>query len=144
MKIRKKVIKISLLVITIMLSVVLPIVAVTAEKQKLVLDPIIIDELIPGNTWADWADAPWLKGSGTFDDPYVIKDVVIDGDGFINCIAIWNSEVHFKIKDCIFSNTKPLTTTERNSGLALFNTTNGVIFKNQFFDNNSWKRNSTN
>ena len=132
---RKKVVKISLLLISLMLSITFPILAVTAKKDKLVLDPVYIDELVPGYTWADWADEPWLKGSGTFEDPYMIIKIVIDGDGSVNCMRIWNSEAYFKIMDCIFYNTKPPLAEERNSGIYLDNTKNGVIFKNQFYDN---------
>lgn len=32
-------------------------------------------------TGADWATQPWLTGSGTEEDPDMIKNVVIDGEG---------------------------------------------------------------
>ena len=131
---RKKVVKISLLLISLIISITIPMIAVTAKKKEWILAPIYIDESIPGVTWADWATQPWLKGSGTEEEPYMIKNVVISGEGSAFCIMIVNSEAFFKIKDSTFYNTKP-PLGERNSGLVLLNTQNGVIFKNTFFDN---------
>ena len=127
---RRKVVKTSLLVIALMISITIPIIVVTAKKKEWILDaPIIIDESMPGMTWADWADEPWLKGLGTEEDPYVIKNVVIDGIGlFPFCMVISNSEAYFKIMDCSFSNAI-------SAGLLLVNTQNGVVFKNHFFAN---------
>ena len=129
MKMRRKVVKISLLMITLMISIAFPILAVTAKKDEWVIGPVIIDETMPGMTWADWADEPWLKGSGTFEDPYMIKNVVIDGVGlFPSCMMISNSRVFFKIQDCSFSNAVV-------AGLLLINTQNGFVFENSFLAN---------
>ncbi|MHA1255160.1 MAG: right-handed parallel beta-helix repeat-containing protein, partial [Promethearchaeota archaeon] len=132
---RRKVVKISLLMITLMISIAFPILAVTAKKQEWVSGPVYIDETMPGMTWADWAGEPWLKGSGTFEDPYMIKNVVIDAQGYsFFCMMIMNSEAYFKIMDCTFSNTGPGPDAGRNAALILVNTQNGVIFKNEIFD----------
>ena len=124
----KKVVKISVLVISLVISIAFPILAVTAKKPESVIDPIYIDENIPGMTWADWADEPWLKGLGTEEDPYMIKNVVINGEGSQFCMVISNSIVFFKIQDCTFSNASV-------AGLLLVNTQNGIVFKNQFLAN---------
>ena len=138
MKMRRKVIKTSLLVIALMVSITIPILAVTAKKKEWEIDPIIIDEsAVMGPTWADWAaeNHPWLKGKGTEEDPYMIKNVVIDAKGLFFCMLIMNSEAYFKIMDCTFSNTGPYGSEDgRNSALILVNTQNGVIFKNEMFD----------
>ncbi len=126
---RRKVVKISLLMITLMLSIAFPILAVTAKKKEWFPGPIIIDELsILGPTWAYYADEPWLKGSGTPEDPYMIKNVVIDAKGNFFCMMIMNSDAYFKIMDCTFYNTQP-GPDGRSAALALVNTQNGVIFK---------------
>ncbi len=132
MKMQRKVVKVSLLVIALMISITIPILAVTAKKKEWNLDyPIIIDEYsILGPTWADLVNEPWLKGSGTFEDPYIIKNVVIDGEDFPfpYCMLISNSRVFFEIQDCTFSNAK-------SAGLVLVNTQNGVVYKNSFLAN---------
>lgn len=132
----KKVAKISLLVIALTLSILLPILAVTAKKPEWEIAPVYIDETVPGMTWADWADEPWLKGLGTEEDPYMIENVIIDAGGNFFCMIILNSEAYFKIMDCTFSNTGPYNSPEggRNAALILVNTQNGVIFKNEMFD----------
>ena len=110
MKMRRKVVKTSLLVIALMVSMTIPILAVTAKKKEWKIDPIIIDEsAVMGPTWADWAteNHPWLKGKGTEEDPYMIKNAVIDANGLFFCMLIMNSEAYFKIMDCTFSNTGP-------------------------------------
>ena len=135
MKMQRKVAKVSLLVVALTISIIIPILVVTAKKEEWVLDPIIIDEFsILGPTWADLADKPWLKGSGTPEDPYIIKNVVINGVGFPYCMMIRNSRVFFKIQDCTFSNTKVVSGFQ-TAGLVLFNTQNGFVFKNHFFAN---------
>jgi len=135
---RRKVIKTSLLVIALMISITIPIIAVTAKKKEWEIDPIIIDEYAEmGPTWADLADKPWLKGSGTPEDPYMIKNVVIDANGLFFCMLIMNSEAYFKIMDCTFSNTGPNGSpdgTGKNAAIILVNTQNGVIFKNEMFE----------
>ena len=131
---QKKTVKISLLVIVLTISFALPLLAVTAKKHPWVLDPVQIDETLPGFTWADWVKKPWIKGSGTIDDPYMIKNVVINGEDSPFCLEIWNSEAYFKIMDCIFYNTKP-PVDERNAGISIVNTRNGIIFRNLFYDN---------
>ena len=133
MKMQRKVAKVSLLVIALMISITIPILVVTAKKKEWVLDaPIIIDELIDGLTWADRTAEPWCKGAGTEEEPYIIKNVVIDSKNFPFCMMIRNSEAFFKIMDCTFYNTETQVE-DRNAGLVLLNTQNGVIFKNKFF-----------
>ena len=113
---RKKVVKISLLVAALTLSMILPIVAVTAKKPQWEIGPVYIDETVPGMTWADWADEPWLKGSGTEEDPYMIKNVVINAWGNFFCMLIMNSEVYFKIMHSTFSNTGPYNSQDGRNG----------------------------
>jgi parallel beta-helix repeat protein len=134
MIIYKKTVKLSLLAIILAISFTLPILAVTAKKKSWVLDPVIIDESIEEYKWEVYEDEPWLKGSGTFEDPYMIKNIVIDGAGSPFCMLIWNSEAYFKIMDSRFVNTKPWPVVP-SAGISIVNTQNGVIFRNQFLDN---------
>ncbi|MFX1428252.1 MAG: nitrous oxide reductase family maturation protein NosD [Promethearchaeota archaeon] len=131
-----KTIKITLLLILLTISIFAPILVVTAKKKELVLSPIYINDTIPGLTWADYTLQPWCKGSGTEEDPYMIKKVKINGEGSPFCLMIDNSEAHFRIQDCILYNAK-VAPDVGAAGLILRNTANGVIFKNQFL-NNGW------
>ena len=60
---------------------------------------------IDGNSgWVDFRDAGNCTGSGTYSDPYVIEDLEIDAAGVGSPIWIENSDVYFKIEDCIVYN----------------------------------------
>ena len=132
---RQKTGKISLLVVVLSLSVFLPLfaVSVTAKKQGYTSGPVYIDDGVPTMTWADWSAQPWLEGSGTEEDPYVIKDLTIEVDGTIFAMMIQNSNAHFKIMNCRFTNGG--LEGERTAGLVLVNVQNGIIFKNQVSGN---------
>ena len=59
---------------------------------------ILIDDTIPEYNWSKTAeDNDWCSGSGTWGDPYIIEDLVIDGEGITDGIEIRNSNVFFKI-----------------------------------------------
>ena len=129
----KKTVKISLLLIALSLSMIVPILSVTAKKQGYTSGPVYINDGVPGMTWADWSAQPWLKGSGTEEDPYMIKDLVIDVTGSPFAMMIQDSNAYFKIMKCVFSNGG--IEGVRTAGLILINTQNGMIFKNQFINN---------
>ncbi|MFW9876331.1 MAG: right-handed parallel beta-helix repeat-containing protein, partial [Candidatus Thorarchaeota archaeon] len=75
-------------------------------------------------TWAK--DNGYCTGFGTPEDPYVIQGHIFDNGGaFDDCLRILNSRVNFIIKDCIFRNSDNM-----DSGLYLYNVTNGVISNN--------------
>ncbi len=131
---RAKFVKISLLLTALSLSIIIPMfaVSVTAKKQVYTSGPVLINDAVPGCSWMDWSAEPWLKGSGTEEDPYVIKDLVIDVSGSIFAMMIQDSDAYFKIMKCTFSNGG---IEGESAGLVLANTKNGVIFKNRFIDN---------
>ncbi len=52
-----------------------------------------------------WDDCPWVDGSGTYNDPYVIHDLTIHGGGSGSCISITNTWQFFRIENCTLSNT---------------------------------------
>ena len=132
---QRKTVKISLLLIAISLSIFIPMfaVSVTAKKQGYTSGPVYIDDSIPQFSWVAWSAQPWLKGSGTEEDPYMIKDLTIDVDRSFFALMITNSDAYFKIMKCEFSNGG--IEDERTAGLLLVNAQNGVIFKNQLTDN---------
>jgi len=131
------------LAIFIILTVILPISAVVGCKPRRRshnIDPIIIDDVgvseLPAITWTEATGEPWCKGSGTEEDPYLIKNVAINGEGSTFCLMIMYSDVYFIVKNCLFYNTRP-PSGERNAGLVLVATSNGVILNNKML-NNGW------
>jgi parallel beta-helix repeat protein len=133
---KAKCVKISLLLTALSLSIIIPIfaISVTAKKQVYTRNiPVYINNAVPGCSWADWSVEPWLKGSGTEEDPYMIKDLVIEVRGSIFAMMIQDSDAYFKIMKCTFSNSGIVG--ERSAGFILVNTQNGVIFKNNFIGN---------
>jgi len=54
--------------------------------------------------WLDFKNDGYCTGSGTSSDPYVIKNLIIDGEGSGSCIWIENSTVYFKIENCTLYN----------------------------------------
>ena len=63
-----------------------------------ILSPFIIDDTGAGDyTWAQAAAEDWCYGSGTWSNPYIIENVIIDAGSSGNCLEIRNSNVFFKI-----------------------------------------------
>jgi hypothetical protein len=67
--------------------------------------------------WTYWSAYPWLTGSGTEGDPYVIEKLFINATGDSACLYIYHSTAHFIIRQCYFTHT----------GLAGFD--NGLYFR---------------
>lgn len=81
---------------------------------------------INGNQgWLDFKNAGNCTGQGIYSDPYIIKDLKIDGDGLRSCILIENSDVYFKIENCIVKNTGIY-----DAGIYLYNVDNGLLLNN--------------
>ena len=69
--------------------------------------PIEIDGIATGVgahnwTWAETQD--WCNGSGTWNDPYIIENLEINGFGIASGISIKNSTVSFVIQECLIYN----------------------------------------
>ncbi|MFX1432976.1 MAG: nitrous oxide reductase family maturation protein NosD [Promethearchaeota archaeon] len=60
--------------------------------------------IINNSGWVAFRNADNCTGQGTYSDPYVIKDLEIDGGGSESCILIQNSDVYFKIENCTVYN----------------------------------------
>ena len=73
------------------------------------------------NNWSAVEAAGICTGNGTYSNPYVIEDLIIDGGGSGSCILIENSDVYFKIKNCTVYN---------SVGIKLYNVDNGQIINN--------------
>ncbi len=83
------------------------------------------------NNWSAAQIEGICNGSGTYSDPYVIEDLIIDGGERGSCIWIENSDVHFKIQNCTFYNAG-----FGSAGIYLDNTSNGQLINNNCSHNN--------
>jgi len=75
----------------------------------------------------------WCTGSGTFSDPYIIEDLVIDGKNSSSCILIENSNVFFRIENCTVYNSG---SGNYDAGFYLLSVSNGIIINNNASNNN--------
>ncbi len=74
--------------------------------------------------WSNAKTAGICTGSGTYSDPYVIKDLVINAGGSGSGILIENSDVYFKIENCTVYNSGG-SPGSSNAGIRLNNVENG-------------------
>jgi len=56
--------------------------------------------IVYNSGWGNAKTAGICTGNGTYSEPYIIEDLVIDGGGSGSCISIENSDVYFKIDNC--------------------------------------------
>lgn len=84
---------------------------------------------INGNQeWLDFKYSGGCTGQGTYSDPYVIKDLIINGNGgFDSCISIESSDVYFRIENCTLYNS--------SSGIQLSSVENGILIANNCTEN---------
>jgi len=93
------------------------------------IPPIHIDDSNPSRNWQKMAaEKYWCSGTGTFNDPYTIKDIVIKRDFSVDGILIEKSSAYFVIRNCTILNSV--------SGIQLRQVTNGMI-KNNTIEKNS-------
>ncbi|MFW9898970.1 MAG: NosD domain-containing protein, partial [Candidatus Thorarchaeota archaeon] len=89
---------------------------------------------IDGNWTETNSTYDWCSGSGTLNDPYVIKNVIINASGSNSGILINNSKnVYFIIKNCTIFDSGSLY---GDAGIRLENTNNGTIINNNCSNNN--------
>jgi parallel beta-helix repeat protein len=84
------------------------------------------------NNWTASKSAGICTGNGTYSEPYVIEDLVIDGEGSGSCIWIENSDVHFKVEGCTVYNSGPGL---YNAGIKLRDVINGQLINNNCSNN---------
>ncbi len=92
---------------------------------------ILINDLTgSGNgTWTDVESTyEWCSGQGTWDNPYILENITIEGDFTTNGIEIRNSEVPFIIRNCNISQTGPGDI--KYGAIKLNSTKNGMITQN--------------
>lgn len=88
---------------------------------------------INGNSgWENAKIAGICKGGGTYSNPYIIENLIIDAGGYGSCILIENSNVFFRIEGCTVSNSG---IDEVNAGIKLSNVQNSLLIKNHCLQN---------
>lgn len=95
--------------------------------------PIHID-----NNWTDAKAAGIATGSGTYADPYVIEDYIIDGGNLSSCILIENSNVYFKIENCTVYNSASGKNGSYDAGIKLGHVNNGQLINNNCSNNDRY------
>ena len=100
-------------------------------------------------------------GNGTYENPFIIEDLIIEVDVPQNCIFINNSDVYFKIQNCTLKNSGPaidktaikfnnvsygliLNNTINLAGIFLIDSHNISISENNFGTNSSISLSSSN
>ncbi|MHA2394385.1 MAG: right-handed parallel beta-helix repeat-containing protein, partial [Promethearchaeota archaeon] len=99
-------------------------------------NPILIDDTGAQN-WA-WARSKiWCSGSGKYSDPYLIENLVIDGEGTSTCIDILNSNDYLTIQNVTCYNSGGGSAPFYNTGIRFYNVSNAILIKNNC-TNNQW------
>ncbi len=124
---------ISCLVVLSMAISVIPYVGTTTISAYESHEPFRIDS---DTDFEDTAISEGWNGSGTEEDPYIIENYQIDGNGTEDCFYIGNTTVHFVFKNNHLHNSSNVAPHSSPSGLFLNNVTNGVIRDNRLVDNN--------
>ncbi|KKK81431.1 hypothetical protein LCGC14_2813510, partial [marine sediment metagenome] len=81
------------------------------------------------NNWSDAKTAGIATGSGTYNNSYVIEDLIIDNGGFGHGILIENSVVYFRIENCTLLNSKWVGIGQAG-GITLRDVQNGQLINN--------------
>ena len=102
------------------------------DKKNLKLSKIT-GKIHIDNNWSAAMSVGICMGNGTYSDPYVIEDLVIDGGSSGSCILIENSNVYFKIENCTVYNSGSM---EEDGGIKLYNTNNSLLINNNCSYNN--------
>ena len=87
------------------------------------------------NNWTDAKSAGICTGNGTYSEPYVIEDLVIDGGDSGICILIENSDVYFKIENCTLYNSRVGDPTFPAAGIKLSHVNNSQLINNDCSSN---------
>ena len=92
---------------------------------------IYIDDYSILYTWAiTEITYPWCSGSGTWNNPYIIENVTVNGGFTDNCITIRDSNVYFIIRNVTVYNSEFFY-----AGIRLENVNNSIIFNNTCSNN---------
>ncbi|HEC37011.1 hypothetical protein LCGC14_1428130 [marine sediment metagenome] len=88
--------------------------------------------------WTDAKNAGIVTGNGTYSEPYIIEDLVIDAGGSGSGILIeFSFDVYFKIENCTVYNSKGISEAPGylEAGINLFYVSNGSLINNNVSNN---------
>jgi len=94
----------------------------TTVENKNLKSSIVSERIVIANNWSAANATGICTGSGSFSDPYVIKDLIIDGGGEGTGISIRSRNDYFKIENCTIFNCL--------YGIRLLSTNNGTLYNN--------------
>lgn len=101
-----------------------------------IISPFVIDQSGSGDyTWNQAASEPWCSGTGTVSDPYIIENLIINGNWIGSGITVKNSNVYFIIRNCVVYCTGSGSWPNFEAGIKLVNTYNGKLIDNYCYDN---------
>ncbi len=107
----------------------------TPKFWNLTGNPIYINDWTCKYSWRKTSEEnEWCSGSGTVEDPYVIENVIIDGQNSGSCITIRNSRPYFIIRNCTLYNAGGAFFNWA-AGIKLVNTKNGKVLNNSLSNN---------
>ncbi|MFX1258780.1 MAG: NosD domain-containing protein, partial [Promethearchaeota archaeon] len=88
---------------------------------------------VDAHNWSWAKDQWWCSGSGTWNDPYIIENLDINGFNSGSCITIENSNVPFIIRNCKVYNSG---SENSDAGIKLNNVNYSRIINNDCLNNN--------
>lgn len=98
-------------------------------KVGFIPDIILIDDTDPSINWSTTASThTWCTGNGTSNNPYIIENIVLNGQQAKGGFYISNSIVPFIIKNCTVHNST-------ETGINLLNVENGLLDSNNCSNN---------
>ena len=107
----------------------------TIDKENLKTSGVS-EKIHINNNWTAAKAVGICTGNGTYSEPYVIEDLVIDSGESGSCIRIENSDAFFRIENCTTYNSgvhdERITGTFRDwaAGIKISNSTNGMLINN--------------
>jgi len=110
---------------------------ITLDKENLKTSKVSGKIHIKNNNWSAAKAAGICSGNGTYSDPYVIEDLVIDGGGSGSCIKIEWSYDYFKIENCTLYNSGNIEYADGtcDAGILLYGSSNGRLIDNILSNN---------
>jgi parallel beta-helix repeat protein len=105
--------------------------AISLDNDNLKIS-VVSGKIHIDNNWTAAKAAGICTGGGTYSNPYIIRNLEIDGEGWEYCIWIENSNVYFKIEKCSLFNSLSIL----YGGIRLSNVNNSQIIDNNCYNNN--------
>ncbi|MBD3256370.1 MAG: hypothetical protein GF383_14830, partial [Candidatus Lokiarchaeota archaeon] len=93
--------------------------------------PLTIDDSGGGDiTWSQVKNWNIFSGTGTSEEPYLIKGIIFNGQNSSSSLEIRNSDVYFIIENCTFLNSSKGEFPIRHAGIKFTNVNNSRIYNN--------------